>query len=74
MDFPPAWEFLDLEDFDGFGFRQHEVRPLGLEVILKMEGGVASDFRMASGGNAMLSVRFKADKLLGSKFPGTFHS
>ena len=73
MNFPPAWEFIEPEAFEGFAFRRQEERPLGLEIVLQIEEGEASNFRLVPGGNSMLSISLKAEKLLGSKFAGTLH-
>ncbi len=68
MDYPPAWEFISLEEFDTFSFRP--ARAAGLEVVVHFEGGRAGDFRITTGGNKMISVKFAAKKLLGPRFSG----
>ncbi len=68
MDYPPAWEFISLEEFDTFSFRP--ARAAGLEVVVHFEGGRAGDFRITTGGNKMISVKFAAEKLLGPRFSG----
>jgi hypothetical protein len=68
MDYPPAWEFISLEEFDTFSFRP--AHAAGLEVVVHFEGGRAGDFRITTGGNKMIPVKFAAEKLLGPRFSG----
>jgi hypothetical protein len=72
MDYPPAWEFISLEEFDTFLFRP--ARAAGLEVVVHFEGGRAGNFRITTGGNKMISVKFAAEKLLGPRFSGNKES
>jgi hypothetical protein len=70
MEFPPVWEFVDADGVDTFAFRQSDGVAAGLEVVVAFKDKIAGDFRFVTGGNQMLSVQFKAEKIFGPKFAG----
>jgi len=70
MQFPPTWELVSPDQFETFGFRPMETRHAGLEVVTLYDGGRLGEFRIVTGGNRILSVKFAADRILGPKFSG----